>query len=69
MVLLRGKDLDRLQDFHLLDLETGQLRQLTSLRQGYLVTSFDVSRDGKQMLFDRVRENSDIVLIDHAQRR
>jgi hypothetical protein len=26
--------------------------------------SFDVSRDGRQILFDRFRENLDVVLID-----
>jgi Tol biopolymer transport system component len=54
----------RHQDFWLLDLATGQLRQLTNLRPGFDIKSFDVSRDGKQLLFDRYRENSDVVLID-----
>jgi serine/threonine protein kinase/Tol biopolymer transport system component len=50
--------------FWLLDLATGRLRQLTNLRPGFVMKSFDVSPDGKQILFDRYRENSDIVLID-----
>jgi hypothetical protein len=29
--------------------------------------SFDVTADGKAIVFDRVRENSDIVLIDLAR--
>jgi Tol biopolymer transport system component len=62
MALLRGYI--RHQDFWLLDLATGQLRQLTNLRPGFDMRSFDVSRDGKQILFDRFRENSDVVLID-----
>ncbi len=53
------------QDFWLLDLATGSLRQLTDLRPGTgIMKSFDVSPDGKQILFDRYRENSDVVLID-----
>ena len=48
----------------MLDLATGQQRQLTKLRPGFDIKSFDVSPDGKQILFDRYRENSDIVLID-----
>jgi hypothetical protein len=28
------------------------------------IQSFDITPDGKQIVFDRVRENSDIVLID-----
>ena len=54
----------RKQDFWLLNLATGTLRQLTNLRAGFDVRSFDVSPDAKQILFDRYRENSDIVLID-----
>ena len=29
--------------------------------------SFDISPDGKQIVFDRVRENADLVLIDVKQ--
>jgi serine/threonine protein kinase/Tol biopolymer transport system component len=62
LALMRGYY--RHQDFWLLDLATGQLRQLTNLRPGFDIRSFDVSPDGKQVLFDRYRENSDVVLID-----
>ena len=51
-------------NFWLLDLTTGALRQLTNLRPGDEMKAFDVSPDGKQILFDRYRENSDVVLID-----
>ena len=54
----------RRQDFHLLDLTTGQTRQLTRLRGGESLLRFDVSPDGRQILFERVRENSDVVLIE-----
>jgi Tol biopolymer transport system component len=62
LVLARG--FIRQQDFWLLDLGTGNLRRLTNLRPGFDVRNFDVSPDGKQILFDRYRENSDVVLID-----
>jgi serine/threonine protein kinase/Tol biopolymer transport system component len=52
------------QNFWIVDLETGQRRQLTNLKPGYSIQSFDVSPDGRQIIFDRVRQNSDIVLID-----
>jgi hypothetical protein len=52
------------QNFWLVDLATGAQRQLTELRPEFRMTSFDVSPDGKRILFDRYRENSDIVLID-----
>ena len=62
MVVLQGQF--RAMDFVLIDLASGQKRQLTKLRPGYQVRSFDLSPDGKEILFDRVQENSDIVLID-----
>jgi Tol biopolymer transport system component len=55
-------------EFFLLDLTSGRMRQLTNLRPGFVTKSFDVSPDGKQILFDRYRENSDVVLIDLRRR-
>ncbi len=52
------------QNFWLVDLGTGRRQQLTNLRSEFLMRSFDVSPDGKTILFDRYRDNSDIVLID-----
>jgi Tol biopolymer transport system component len=54
------------QDFWLLDLVTKKSRQLSRLNNSAATQSFDVTADGKQIVFDRVRENSDIVLIDLA---
>jgi Tol biopolymer transport system component len=53
-----------LQNFALLDLVTGKQRQLTKLARQIVMRSFDVSPDGKQIVFDRYRQNSDLVLID-----
>jgi Tol biopolymer transport system component len=55
------------QDFWLLDLVTKKSRQLSRLNNSAATQSFDVTADGKQIVFDRVRENSYIVLIDLAQ--
>jgi Tol biopolymer transport system component len=55
------------QDFWLLDLATKKSRRLSRLNNSAATPSFDVTADGKQIVFDRVRENSDIVLIDLAQ--
>jgi Tol biopolymer transport system component len=52
------------QDFYLLDMATGKERALSDLKPGFAMGSFDVSPDGKEILFDRVRENSDVVLIE-----
>jgi len=52
-------------NFSLLDLTTKTTRPLTRFRnQGYDMQTFDITPDGKQIVFDRLRENSDIVLID-----
>ena len=55
------------QNFWRLDLETGLRRQLTDFKPGLRIQSFDVSPDGKQILFDRWREDADIVLIERAR--
>jgi Tol biopolymer transport system component len=52
------------QDFWLLDIATGRTRQLTRLNGSAVMRTFDITSDGKQIIFDRQRENSDIVLID-----
>lgn len=54
----------RRQDFWLFDLATGKRRQLTRLRPGQSLHRFDVSPDGKRIVFERVRENSDVALIE-----
>ena len=52
------------QDFWLLDLATKRLQQLTRLAGGGAMTSFDITPDGTQIVFERTRNNSDIVLIE-----
>jgi tricorn protease-like protein len=52
------------QDFWMLDLATGKSRRLTRLDDRGAMWSFDVSPDGQQIVFDRSRNNSDLVLID-----
>src|SRR5439155_928940 len=57
----------RTWNFYRADLVTGRERQLTNLQPGYLMQSFDISEDGKQIIFDRFRDNSNIVLMDLAR--
>jgi serine/threonine protein kinase len=52
------------QDFWLLDLTTMNMRRLTRLTEHATMRTFDVTPDGKQIIFDRLRENSTVVLID-----
>jgi Tol biopolymer transport system component len=51
-------------DFWQLDLATGQSRQLTRLASRGALRTFDITPDGSHIVFDRSRENGDIVLID-----
>ena len=43
---------------------TQKSRQLTKFTNTATMRTFDVTPDGKQIVFDRLRENSDVVLID-----
>ena len=52
------------KDFWYLDLKTGRERQLTNLGRGFTIGDFDISPDGREIIFDRIREESDIVLFD-----
>ena len=54
----------RAQDFAMLDLATMNLRLLTHLSQRDTMQAFDIMADGKTIVFDRLRDNSDIVVID-----
>jgi serine/threonine protein kinase len=57
------------QNFFRLDLETGEQRQLTSfdLKSGSVIQNFDISPDGKRIVFDRLRNHADIVLMNLAR--
>ncbi len=57
----------RAQNFWRLDLTTMTARPLTQLKQRDTMRTFDVTPDGKQIVFDRLRDNSDIVLIDRQR--
>jgi Tol biopolymer transport system component len=59
----------RAQDFWLLDLGTMKSRQVTRLKDAGAMRTFDITPDGHSIIFDRTRENSDIVLIDLPQER
>jgi Tol biopolymer transport system component len=52
-----------IENFWMLDLATKRTRQLSNF-DNRATRTFDVSPDGKQLVFDRIKENSDIVLID-----
>ena len=56
------------QDFSMLDLTTKKSRTLTRLNISAAMRTLDVTPDGMRIVFDRLRENSDIVLIELGHR-
>ena len=57
------------QDFWLLDLATMRSRRLTQLGSAAVMRTFDITPGGKRIVFDRLREDSDILLIDLATKQ
>jgi Tol biopolymer transport system component len=64
LVVLKG-DLSH-KDLWTIDLRSGEERPLTNLGPGPMIGDFDVSADGRELVFDRARDESDIVLMDLA---
>ena len=65
LVYMLGSTLTE-QDFWLLDLSTMRSRRLTRLSNAAVMRAFDITPDGRRIVFDRSREMSNIVLIDLA---
>jgi Tol biopolymer transport system component len=64
LVFMRATEATPWQDFWRLDLTTMNTRRLTRLTNRATMRTFDIAPDGKQIIFDRLRENSAVVLID-----
>ena len=66
LIVLKG-DVSQ-KEFYRVDLQTGRERQLTRLGRDFAIGDFDVSPEGRDIIFDRAREESDIVLFDLPDR-
>jgi Tol biopolymer transport system component len=64
LIFMRAAEATPWQDFWLLDLKTMNTRRLTRLTERATMRTFDITPDGKQIVFDRLSENSAVVLID-----
>ncbi len=62
LVVLKGDVWHK--NFWSVDLVTGQQRQLTNFSREFLINDFDVSPDGKEIIFSRLKENANVILID-----
>jgi Tol biopolymer transport system component len=62
LIVLRG-DIEH-KNLWTLDLSSGAERQVTNFDRSMLIGDFDVSPDGRELVFERAQENSDVVLID-----
>jgi len=62
LVLLRGEI--RHKNLWIVDVETGAEQQLSNLPNDFDVRDFDISSDGKEIVFERLQERSDVRLMD-----
>lgn len=56
-------------NFWYLDLDSGARRQLTDFGRSFAIRDFDVSADGKELVFDRREDDANIALIELAHQR
>jgi serine/threonine protein kinase len=64
LIFMRAAEATPWQDFWLLDLKTMNTRRLTRLTDRATMRTFDITPDGKQIVFDRLHQNSAVILID-----
>jgi Tol biopolymer transport system component/DNA-binding winged helix-turn-helix (wHTH) protein len=65
LVILKGAMSHK--EFWAIDLRSGAERALTDLGPGPVIGDFDVAADGRRIVFDRAREESDLALIELAR--
>ncbi len=64
LVYMKASEATPWQDFWLLNLTDLKMRRLSELADRATMRTFDITPDGRQIIFDRERENSSVVLID-----
>jgi hypothetical protein len=62
LIVLKGEFWHK--NFWSVDLANGQQRQLTNFTREFLLGDFDVTPEGKEIIFSRFKENSNVILID-----
>src|SRR5208283_4615314 len=64
LVYMKASEATPWQDFWLLNLTNMKTRRLSQFEDRASMRTFDVTPDGKEIVFDRERENSAVVLIE-----
>jgi Tol biopolymer transport system component len=64
LAYMQGAEAGHWQDFWLLDLGKMSTRRLTRFKDLSTMRTFDITPDGKQIVFDRRHQNASVVLID-----
>jgi Tol biopolymer transport system component len=64
LVYMQGSEASPWEDFWLLDVRTLRTRRLTRLKGLATMRTFDIAPGGKQIVFDRRRENASVALIN-----
>jgi Tol biopolymer transport system component/DNA-binding winged helix-turn-helix (wHTH) protein len=62
LVVLKGDVWHK--NFWSVDLVTGEQRQLTNFSREFLISDFDISPDGREIIFSRQKENANVIMID-----
>ncbi|HEX5474659.1 MAG TPA: hypothetical protein VFX12_08375 [Vicinamibacterales bacterium] len=62
LIVLRGEIQHK--NLWLIDLATGRERQMTNFSPDFEIRDFDISPDGRELVVERVQEQSDVVLLD-----
>ena len=65
LAVLRGEMAHK--NLWLIDLATGAERQVTTFGPDFVVRDFDISPDGREIVVERVQEQSDVVLIERQR--
>jgi Tol biopolymer transport system component len=62
LVVLEGEFWHK--NFWAIDLTTGRRQQLTNFPREYLIGDFDISPNGQEIIFSRLKERTDVMLIE-----
>jgi Tol biopolymer transport system component len=66
LVIMKGDVSNR--EFYRVDLRTGAEMKLSNLGRAFVIHDFDISANGREIIFERIQEESNIMLIERPVR-